>query len=308
MYTFDDQLNGESLTLRPEGTAGMRARGDRAQPALRRPAARLDYAGPMFRHERPQKGRYRQFHQFGVEALGFAGPGRRRRADRACCARLWQRARAATASGCRSTRIGTPPRRARATARRWSRISSSTPRALDEDAKRRLHTQSAARARQQESGDAGDDRRRAAAGRSTSATTSRAHFEALQALLRDARHRVHDQSAPGARPGLLQPHRVRVGHRPRSARRARLRRRPLRRAVRAARRQADAGVRLRMGIERMILLLQDAGAAPAPRRVAYVVHAGDAARSARARASPKRCATPATPSCCNAAAAASSRR
>ena len=73
MYTFVDQLNGESLTLRPEGTASC-VRAVIEHNLLYNGAQRLYYIGPMFRHERPQKGRYRQFHQVGVEALGFSGP------------------------------------------------------------------------------------------------------------------------------------------------------------------------------------------------------------------------------------------
>jgi histidyl-tRNA synthetase len=73
MYTFVDQLNAESLTLRPEGTASC-VRAAIEHNLLYNGAQRLWYSGPMFRHERPQKGRYRQFHQFGVEALGYAGP------------------------------------------------------------------------------------------------------------------------------------------------------------------------------------------------------------------------------------------
>lgn len=72
MYTFDDR-NGDSLTLRPEGTAGC-VRAGVENGLLHNQYQRLWYAGPMFRHERPQKGRYRQFHQFGVEAFGMEGP------------------------------------------------------------------------------------------------------------------------------------------------------------------------------------------------------------------------------------------
>ncbi|MBT3504793.1 MAG: histidine--tRNA ligase [Piscirickettsiaceae bacterium] len=71
MYSFEDR-NGDGLTLRPEGTAGcVRAA---MQNGLIHQTQRLWYMGPMFRHERPQKGRYRQFHQVGVEAYGFNGP------------------------------------------------------------------------------------------------------------------------------------------------------------------------------------------------------------------------------------------
>jgi histidyl-tRNA synthetase len=87
MYTFDDR-NGDSLTLRPEGTAGC-ARAAMQNGLLALPQ-RLWYLGPMFRHERPQKGRYRQFHQFGVEAYGQPGPDIDAE-QIAMTARLWQR-------------------------------------------------------------------------------------------------------------------------------------------------------------------------------------------------------------------------
>jgi histidyl-tRNA synthetase len=72
MYSFDDR-NGDNLSLRPEGTAGCVRAADQ-HGLLYNQQQRLWYHGPMFRHERPQKGRYRQFHQFGVEAFGMAGP------------------------------------------------------------------------------------------------------------------------------------------------------------------------------------------------------------------------------------------
>lgn len=72
MYTFEDR-NGDMLTLRPEGTAGC-VRAGIQNGLLHNQTQRLWYSGPMFRHERPQKGRYRQFHQIGVETFGFAGP------------------------------------------------------------------------------------------------------------------------------------------------------------------------------------------------------------------------------------------
>ena len=73
MYSFEDSLNGDKLTLRPEGTAGS-VRAINEHNFLYEGGKRLYYIGPMFRHERPQKGRYRQFHQVGAEVLGFAGP------------------------------------------------------------------------------------------------------------------------------------------------------------------------------------------------------------------------------------------
>ncbi|MGQ8365161.1 histidine--tRNA ligase [Glaciecola sp. 1036] len=72
MYTFEDR-NGDSLTLRPEGTACC-VRAGNQHGLLYNQQQRLWYMGPMFRHEKPQKGRYRQFHQFGVEAYGLEGP------------------------------------------------------------------------------------------------------------------------------------------------------------------------------------------------------------------------------------------
>jgi histidyl-tRNA synthetase len=73
MYTFEDRLNGDSLTLRPECTAGV-VRAALEHSMLYDGPKRLYYIGPMFRHERPQRGRYRQFDQVGAEALGFPGP------------------------------------------------------------------------------------------------------------------------------------------------------------------------------------------------------------------------------------------
>jgi histidyl-tRNA synthetase len=73
MYSFEDRLNGEQLTLRPEATAGV-VRAVVEHNLLYDGGKRLYYMGPMFRHERPQRGRYRQFHQIGAEALGFGGP------------------------------------------------------------------------------------------------------------------------------------------------------------------------------------------------------------------------------------------
>ena len=73
MYSFEDAMNGDKLSLRPEATAGI-VRAVTEHSFLYEGGKRLYWTGPVFRHERPQKGRYRQFHQFDVEALGFAGP------------------------------------------------------------------------------------------------------------------------------------------------------------------------------------------------------------------------------------------
>ena len=72
MYSFEDKMNGDELTLRPENTAGV-VRAAIEHNLLYDAPRRLYYMGPMFRHERPQRGRYRQFHQVGAEALGFGG-------------------------------------------------------------------------------------------------------------------------------------------------------------------------------------------------------------------------------------------
>ncbi|PIX03888.1 MAG: histidine--tRNA ligase [Gallionellales bacterium CG_4_8_14_3_um_filter_54_18] len=89
MYSFEDSLNGDQLTLRPEGTASC-VRAVLQHNLLYNAPQRLYYSGPMFRHERPQKGRYRQFHQIGVEALGFAGPDMDAE-QILMCARLWKK-------------------------------------------------------------------------------------------------------------------------------------------------------------------------------------------------------------------------
>jgi histidyl-tRNA synthetase len=73
MYSFSDAMNGDNLSLRPEGTAPT-VRAVLEHNLLYNGPQRLWYSGPLFRHERPQKGRYRQYHTFGAEALGFAGP------------------------------------------------------------------------------------------------------------------------------------------------------------------------------------------------------------------------------------------
>jgi histidyl-tRNA synthetase len=89
MYSFEDGLNGDQLTLRPEGTASC-VRAVLQHNLLYNAPQRLYYSGQMFRHERPQKGRYRQFHQIGVEALGFAGPDIDAE-QILMCARLWKK-------------------------------------------------------------------------------------------------------------------------------------------------------------------------------------------------------------------------
>jgi histidyl-tRNA synthetase len=87
MYSFEDSMNGDKLTLRPEGTAGV-VRAALEHNLTYEGPKRLWYTGPMFRHEKPQRGRYRQFHQVGAEALGFSGPDIDAELI-AMCQRLW---------------------------------------------------------------------------------------------------------------------------------------------------------------------------------------------------------------------------
>jgi len=136
MYTFVDHLNGESLTLRPEGTASC-VRAVLEHNLLYSGPQRLYYSGAMFRHERPQKGRYRQFHQVGAEALGYAGPD----IDAELiimCADLWKRL---GVSGVR-LEIGTLGSTESRSVHR-TRLIGYLQRhlgKLDEDASRRLHS------------------------------------------------------------------------------------------------------------------------------------------------------------------------
>ena len=181
MYTFDDKLNGDSLTLRPEATAGIVRAAIEHSLTYERPL-RVWTGGPMFRHERPQKGRYRQFHQLDVEALGFAGPD----VDAeqiVMLARLW---RALGLDGIALTinSIGdADERRAHRAAliEYFERHRSD----LDDDAQRRLHANPLRIL---------DSKNPALAGLIADAprlldrlgAASRAHFDALRALLDEA--------------------------------------------------------------------------------------------------------------------------
>lgn len=136
MYTFTDALNGESLTLRPEGTASC-VRAVLQHNLLYNSPQRLWYMGPMFRHERPQKGRYRQFHQVGVESLGFAGPDMDAE-HIIMTARLWRKL-GLDGIALQINTLGTTEDRARHRARLIHYLESHLD-SLDEDARRRLHT------------------------------------------------------------------------------------------------------------------------------------------------------------------------
>ncbi len=274
MYTFVDELNGESLALRPEGTASS-VRAVIQHNLLYDGGKRLWYAGPMFRHERPQKGRYRQFHQVGVEALGFAGPDTDAELI-VMCADLWR------TLGINPTlqlnTLGDYESRQRHRQKLVAYFEAHQD-VLDEDSKRRLHSNplrilDSKNPAMQALNDAApqlmdelDDE-------------ARAHFDALQALLRangiayeinprlvrglDYYNRtvfewVTDQlgaqgtvCAGGRYDGLI----AQLGGKPAPA----------------------AG--FAMGIERLLALMEVAGtplATPVPD--AYIVHAGDAAEA-----------------------------
>ncbi|MGF6609099.1 histidyl-tRNA synthetase [Paraburkholderia sp. WSM4175] len=136
MYSFTDALNGENLTMRPENTAAV-VRASIEHNMLYDGPKRLWYIGPMFRHERPQRGRYRQFHQVGVEALGFAGPD----ADAEIimmCQRLWDDL-GLTGIKLEINSLGLAEERAAHRVELIAYLEMHMD-VLDEDAKRRLYT------------------------------------------------------------------------------------------------------------------------------------------------------------------------
>jgi len=136
MYSFVDQLNGENLTLRPEATASV-VRACIEHSLLYDAPRRLWYMGPMFRHERPQRGRYRQFHQVGAEALGFPGPD----VDAEqilLLARLWDVLEIGPVR-LELNSLGNGEERARHRAALIAHFESHAD-LLDADARRRLHT------------------------------------------------------------------------------------------------------------------------------------------------------------------------
>jgi histidyl-tRNA synthetase len=136
MYTFEDR-NGDSLTLRPEGTASC-VRAGNQHGLLYNQQQRLWYMGPMFRHERPQKGRYRQFHQFGVEVFGLEGPDIDAEVI-LLSARLWKQFGLSGAVKLQLNSLGSPEAR-----QRYRDVLVTFLRAhydeLDDDSRRRLET------------------------------------------------------------------------------------------------------------------------------------------------------------------------
>ena len=181
MYSFVDELNGEHLTLRPEGTASC-VRAVVQHNLLYGGPQRLWYSGPMFRHERPQKGRYRQFHQIGVEALGLPGPDIDAE-HLLMCARLWDDL---GISGIRLhlNSLGSPDERLRHREALVAYLEAHRD-ALDEDSRRRLVTNPLRVL---------DSKNPAMQALIENAPrlldhlggTSLAHFEAVQAVLKDA--------------------------------------------------------------------------------------------------------------------------
>ncbi|MGL4207547.1 MAG: histidine--tRNA ligase [Aeromonadaceae bacterium] len=136
MYTFDDR-NGDSLTLRPEGTAGC-VRACIEHGLVYNQERRVWYIGPMFRHERPQKGRYRQFHQFGVEVFGLQGPD----VDAELImmtARLWKRFGISEHLTLQLNTLGSSEERARYRDALVAFLEQHKDK-LDEDCQRRMYT------------------------------------------------------------------------------------------------------------------------------------------------------------------------
>jgi histidyl-tRNA synthetase len=181
MYTFTDELNQESLTMRPEATASV-ARAAAEHSLLYGGAGqRLYYIGPMYRHERPQKGRYRQFHQVGAEALGFPGPD----IDAELllmCARLWDDLDLGVRLQINC--LGSSAERA-AYHKSLVAYLESQENALDEDSRRRLRTNPLrvldSKNPQMQPLIAGAPRLIDALGEE-----SLAHFEGVQSILKDA--------------------------------------------------------------------------------------------------------------------------
>ena len=279
MYSFEDKLNGEHLTLRPEFTAGV-IRAVVEHNLTYEAPRRLWSMGPVFRHERPQRGRYRQFHQVNVEAIGFAGPDIDAELI-VMLARLWRIlgiervGRVRLEINC----LGQADERARHRADLIGYFSKHDQ-ALDADARRRLHTNPLRIL---------DSKNPALA--DIIASCPAHHRLPRRCLARALRgpagaaagsgRRIHGQSPHGARPRLLQPDGVRVDHR--CARRSghTLRRRSLRPADRAHGRKADARHRLRTGnrTRDRTAARNRSRSTSSPATDVYVLHQGGATRT-----------------------------
>jgi len=280
MYSFEDKLNGEKLTLRPEATAGIVRAAIEHNLCYERPQ-RVWTGGPMFRHERPQKGRYRQFHQLDIEALGFAGPD----VDAeqiVLLARLWRELGLADGIALSINSIGDADERR---AHRQGLIDHFERHAtlLDDDARRRLHANPL---RVLDSKNPAMQEIIAGAPQLLDrlGTGSRAHFDGLQQLLAD--HGVAFGINPRLVRGLDYYNRTvfewitdRLGAQGTVAGGGRydglfeqLGGKP------------TPACGFAIGVERMVLLLQEAGLAHDDAPLAYVVHAGDAASRLAVRA------------------------
>ena len=180
IYSFEDALNGEHLTLRPEGTASC-VRAVLEHNLLYNAPQRLYYSGPMFRHERPQKGRYRQFHQIGVEALGFAGPDIDAE-HMMMCQRLWDDL-GLEGVALEINSLGSPEERGQHRAALIAYFEKHEA-LLDADAKRRLHS-NPLRILDTKNPDMQELVEAAPRLDAFIGDASRAHFEGVQARLRD---------------------------------------------------------------------------------------------------------------------------
>jgi len=279
MYTFDDRLSGESLTLRPEATAGIVRAAIEHNLCYERPQ-RVWLAGPMFRHERPQKGRYRQFHQFDVEALGFAGPD----VDAeqiAMLARLWRDLGLAEGIRLEVNSIGDAAERR---AHRAALIAHFERHAslLDDSAKRRLHANPL---RILDSKTPSMQAMIADAPRLVDGlgAESRAHFDGLQRALGDAG--IAFDVNPRLVRGLDYYNRTvfewvttRLGAQGTVAGGGRYDG-----LFEALGGKPTPACGFAIGVERMILLLQDAKREAADAPLAYVVHSGEGAEALATR-------------------------
>jgi len=273
MYTFDDRLSGESLTLRPEATAGIVRAAIEHNLCYERPQ-RVWLAGPMFRHERPQKGRYRQFHQLDVEALGFAGPD----VDAeqiAMLARLWRELGIADGIRLSINSIGDAHERRSHRAALVAHFERHAD-LLDDDAKRRLH------ANPLRILDSKNEAMQAMIGKAPRlidalGAESRAHFDALATMLAGAGI-AFDVDARLVR-GLDYYNRTvfewitdRLGAQGTVAGGGRYDG-----LFEALGGKPTPACGFAIGIERLVLLMQQAGVPAAVAPLAYVVHVGDAA-------------------------------
>ena len=280
MYTFEDRLNGESLTLRPEATAGIVRAAIQHNLTYERPQ-RVWTSGPMFRHERPQKGRSRQFDQFDVEALGFPGPDVDAE-QMVMLSRLWRTLGIADGITLAINSIGDAPERH---AHRALLIEHFERHAaiLDDDAKRRLYTNPL---RILDSKNPALQEMIAAAPRLPDllGPASRAHFDGLQRLLSD--NGIAFRIDPRLVRGLDYYNRTvfefvtdRLGAQGTVAGGGRYDG-----LFEQLGGKATPACGFALGVERLVLLLQDGGMTANAAPLAYIVHAGDAAAALAGRA------------------------